>query len=52
MMAPHAHRNRWLPPTARRTLPTAGFAQPAGCAGAELCSASFPLRPWGGPAEA
>jgi hypothetical protein len=31
--------------------PTAGFAQPAGYAGAEQCSANSPLRPWDGPAE-
>jgi len=51
-MAPDARKNSSLPPTGARTPPTAGFAQPAGYAGAEQCSANSPLRPWGGPAEA
>ena len=44
-MAPHARDGK------PRTPSTAGFAQPAGCAGAEQCSANSLLRPWDGPVE-
>ncbi len=51
-MAPHARKTG--------SRPTAAFAQAAGYAGTEQCSANSPLRPptggrmpsWGGPARA